>query len=143
MHAGAAHDDAWAAAARGEEHDNPRYRWLGELSPDEAGELLAGATVLACTSLLEGGANVVTEAIASGVPVVGTAIEGNFGLLGADYPGLVPVGDDVALSRLLERLEGDPGALAELQARVDALKETTEPSHERDAWRVVLASLTG
>jgi putative glycosyltransferase (TIGR04348 family) len=143
VHAGAAHDDSWEAAARREERDNPRYRWLGELPREEARELLAGATVLACTSLLEGGANVVTEAIALGVPVVGTAIDGNRGLLGADYPGLVAVGDDEALSGLLGRLETDSGALAELQARVDALEGITAPAHERDAWLSVLSSLSG
>jgi glycosyltransferase involved in cell wall biosynthesis len=142
VHAGAAHDDSWEAAARREERYNPRYRWLGELPQEEARELLAGATVLACTSLLEGGANVVTEAIASGVPVVGTAIDGNRGLLGADYPGLVPVGDDDALAALLGRLETEPGELADLQARVDVLNDITDPGHERDAWLAVLSSLT-
>jgi putative glycosyltransferase (TIGR04348 family) len=141
VHAGAAHDDAWAASARREDRDNPRYLWVGEISGAEAGELLAGATVLACTSLLEGGANVVTEAIAAGVPVVGTAIDGNRGLLGDDYPGLVPVGDDEALADLFGRLETEPGALAELQSRVDDLAQITEPAHERDAWRAVLAAL--
>ncbi len=141
VHAGAAHDDGWATAARREESDNPRYRWLGEITAAEARAWLAGATVLACTSRLEGGANVVTEAIAAGVPVVGTAIDGNRGLLGADYPALVPVGDDAALARLLARLETEPGALADLQRRIDALVDITEPAHERAGWRAVFDAL--
>lgn len=140
-HGGGAHDEAWASAARAEQADNPRYQWLGELDRDVARELLASASVLACTSRLEGGANVVSEAIASGVPVVGTAIDGNHGLLGSDYPGLVGSGDDDALARLLARLESDAAALAELQDRIDERRPSTEPAHERGQWASVLAGL--
>ena len=141
IHAGAAHDDAWAEAARAEQATNPRYRWMGELHRDAALDLLARSTVLACTSKLEGGANVVTEAIALGVPVVGTAIEGNTGLLGGDYPALVPVGDEQALADVLHRLEVDAAALADLCRRIDVLGPLTEPGHERDQWALVLAAL--
>ncbi|MGI9602884.1 MAG: selenoneine biosynthesis selenosugar synthase SenB [Acidimicrobiales bacterium] len=140
-HAGGAHDDAWAVAARAEQADNPRYHWLGELDRDAARELLASASVLACTSRLEGGANVVSEAIATGVPVVGTAIDGNRGLLGSDYPGLVAPADDEALAVLLRRLETDPAALAELQRLVDQRRPLTDPAHERAQWEGVLTGL--
>jgi hypothetical protein len=36
---------------------------------------------------MEGGANVLIEAVTSGVPVLGSDIAGNRGMLGADYPG--------------------------------------------------------
>jgi putative glycosyltransferase (TIGR04348 family) len=140
-HAGAAHTAGWKEAARAEAARNPRYRWLGPLDRPAALELLASATVLACTSTLEGGANVVSEAIAMGVPVIGTDIDGNRGLLGADHPGLVPVGDDVALAALLDYLETDPAALADLQARTDALRPITDETAERAAWANLLGGL--
>ena len=39
------------------------------------------------SSILEGGANAVLEAMTMGVPVLASRIEGNVGLLGNDYPG--------------------------------------------------------
>jgi len=140
-HAGAPHDLAWRSLAEKEVAANPRYHWHEELSTGDAMELLASSDVLACTSLQEGGANVVTEAIALGVPVVGTYIDGNTGLLGDDYPGLVPVGDKAALAELLEGLESTPTALAELQARTDELAPITYVDTEREAWHTVLSNL--
>ena len=121
------------AQAEREREENPRYHWYGGLDRRAAKELLASADVLACTSISEGGANVVSEAIALGVPVIGTRMDGNVGLLGADHPGLVPVGDSEALAQLFVRLESDKTLLAELQARTDALQPLTEPATEQKA----------
>lgn len=140
-HVGVAHDEEWAAQARTEVAENPRYRWHGEVARAGAMALLARCHVLACTSVLEGGANVVTEAIAHGVPVVGTDIDGTAGLLGAGYPGLVPVGDHRALGALLDRLERDPAAYGTLVAAVLTRRWITDPSTERDAWSGVLDAL--
>lgn len=140
-HAGKALDDAWAERAKAEEAANPRYRWHGELERSAAFELLASAHVLACTSIEEGGANVVTEALAIGVPVVGTAIDGNVGLLGADHPGLIPVGDHHALAGLLGRLEADAAALAALRKHCSRLRPITDPAHERQALATLVAEL--
>ena len=140
-HGGGALDDDWANAAAAEVAENSRWVWHGELARPDAMELLATAHVLACTSAAEGGANVVTEAIAAGVPVIGTRIDGNTGLLGDDHPGLVPVGDERALSGLLHRLETDPAVLAELQQRIDALAPLADPATERRALAELLDSL--
>lgn len=140
-HAGRAFDDTWEAAAMAEVAANSRYHWHRELARPAALELLASGHVLACTSVTEGGANVVSEAIAAGVPVVGTRIEGNSGLLGDDHPGLVPVGDARALAELLTGIERDTELLAELQRRTDALRPITDPAAERSALVDVLRSL--
>lgn len=140
-HAGAAHDARWAARARSEARRNPRYRWHGELDPPESRRLLARCRVLACTSRLEGGANVVTEAIAHGVPVVGTRIDGNVGILGADHPGLVEVGDAAGLAALFGRMERDGGFYRELEARSRELRHLTDPARERRGWADLLATL--
>jgi putative glycosyltransferase (TIGR04348 family) len=141
VHAGAAHEHRWASAARAEMELNPRYRWRGELTRHAALELLASADVLACTSHAEGGANVVSEAIALGVPVVGTAVDGTTGLLGDDHPGLVPIGDAEALAEVLRTLEGDPAVYAEARGRVEALRHLVDPAHEREGWASVLSAL--
>ncbi len=138
-HAGHAHDQSWRQRAVDEQAANPRYRWLGELDRPEAMKLLASATVLACTSRLEGGANVVTEAIALGVPVVGTQIDGNIGLLGASYPGLVPVGGREAMAAWLNRLETEPGLLSELTHLTNRRHPITLPATERESWAGALS----
>lgn len=141
VHAGSAHDDRWASAAQAEMETNPRYTWRGEVPREQALEMLASAHVLACTSRAEGGANVVSEAIALGVPVVGTAIDGTTGLLGDDHPGLVPVGDAEALAEVMHALEADPRVYEEARARVAALRHLVEPAHERACWASVLAAI--
>jgi hypothetical protein len=35
---------------------------------------------------MEGGANVISEAIVDGIPVIASRIDGSVGLLGAEYP---------------------------------------------------------
>jgi putative glycosyltransferase (TIGR04348 family) len=140
-HAGQAPDDRWERVALGEAEANPRYTWHRELDRRAALDLLASGHALACTSVTEGGANAVTEAIAVGVPVIGTRMEGNTGLLGDDHPGLVPVGDDASLADLLTALEADPGLIDELQRRTDRLQPLTDPATERAGLADVLASL--
>lgn len=141
-HVGAAHNSNWETQANTEMETNPRYWWHGPLDRPDALQLLATADVLACTSLLEGGANVVSEALALGVPVVGTDIEGNTGLLGTDYPGLVPVSDDLAMAALLTKLEAQPGELATLQDHIDARQHLVLPATERDTWDKLVRSLS-
>jgi glycosyltransferase involved in cell wall biosynthesis len=60
---------------------NPRYRWLGELPRWQALRVLARSHVLVLSSLTEGGANVISEALALGVPIVASRIAGSMGLL--------------------------------------------------------------
>jgi glycosyltransferase involved in cell wall biosynthesis len=136
-------DPGLVEQARREQAENHRYRWYGELDGAAARELLASADVLACTSISEGGANVVTEAVALGVPVIGTRIDGNVGLLGSDHPGLVPVGDDRAFADLLERIERDPDLLAALQRRTDELQPLTDPAVEQAELSSLVDRLLG
>jgi putative glycosyltransferase (TIGR04348 family) len=141
-HAGAAHDENSAAEATVEAARNPRYDWVGSLAREEALELLARARVLLCTSRHEGGANVVSEAIAAGVPVIGSAIPGNAGLLGDDYPGLFPAGDADALAdALLAAEQNRDGYHQTLRRRCAALRPLVNPATEREKLRQLLAEL--
>ncbi len=141
LHAGQALDEELAEEARRAERASARYRWLGPLPREEARHLLASSRVLVLCSKSEGGANVVSEAIVCGVPVLSTRIDGSVGLLGDDYPGFFTVGDEVALAELLRRAESDAGFLGELRRCCDALAPMFTPDAEREAWRDLLLEL--
>lgn len=143
VHAGAALTAEEEQQARREMAENPRYRWLGELPQAQALALLAGSRLLVLTSRLEGGANVVSEAIAQGVPVLSTRISGSVGILGEGYPGLFPVGDAAALAELLSRAETDERFYDGLARRCRALQGELSPAREREAWRDLLAEVAG
>lgn len=119
----------------------PRARWLGELRRRDAKALLASSHVCIVPSSAEGGANVVSEAIAAGTPVLASAIPGNLGLLGDDWPGTFPPGDAPALGALLTRTATDATFRARLEARTRTLQPLVAPPRERDAWRRLLAEI--
>jgi putative glycosyltransferase (TIGR04348 family) len=141
VHVGGAHDGQWAARARAEMKANPRYRWRGEVSGAEVRRLLGRARALVLSSRSEGGANVVSEAVAAGVPVLASHIDGSVGLLGRDYPGYFPVGDTGALARLLHRIETEPKFLARLRKAVARRRDLFRPQRELAAWKALLAEL--
>jgi putative glycosyltransferase (TIGR04348 family) len=140
-HVGAAIEPGTASRARAEHRRTPRYRWIGERSHAEALKILVRSRLLCLTSKLEGGANVVSEAAAAGVPVLSSRIDGSVGLLGSRYPGYFPVGDTRALATLLLRAETDPGFYAELTRGVRRLARLVRPARERAAWASLLADL--
>lgn len=142
-HVGRALTPEMEERARAEDGSNDRYDWVGEVSRDEALRLLARSRLLVLTSRLEGGANVVTEALACGTPVVSSRIEGSEGLLGVDYPGYFPVGDTPALTARFHRAEMDPEYYAELDRRCRERAHLADPEREREAWASLLAELEG
>jgi putative glycosyltransferase (TIGR04348 family) len=141
IHLGNALDETLAEEARKEMAINPRYRWLGERPPTEARRILASSRLMVLTSRLEGGANVVSEAIACSVPVISSRISGSIGLLGEDYPGYFPVGDTPALSDLLRRAETDHGFYESLTCWCDRRAAMVNPANERRAWQELLQEL--
>jgi len=74
-----------------------------------------------------------SEAIVADVPIIASDIAGNVGLLGQDFPGYYPVGDEAALARLLVRAENDPAFLGALLRHGQSLKAQFEPAHEQAA----------
>ena len=141
LHAGGARDPDWAEAARREMTCNPRYRWLGGLPGWRVRRLYASAHAMVISSVMEGGANVVSEAVVAGLPVVASRIPGNVGLLGPDHPGYFPAGDTEALRAHLWRAEGDAGFLEELARHGAARTPLFAPEREREAWRQLLSGL--
>lgn len=137
---GGALTEAMRVRALREMEINPRYEWIGELSRERTKNCMARCRLLVVSSLLEGGANVVSEAIVAGVPVISTRISGSLGMLGEDYPGYFAVRDTGGLRELLVRVETEPGFLASLQQRCRALRPRFSPAAERAAWRALLES---
>src|SRR5215831_4712509 len=138
VHLGAAETPRWAATAKAEMAANPRYLWRGDRSHAEVRRLLARTRAMVLSSLSEGGANVMSEAVAAGVPVLATRIDGSIGLLGRDYPGYFPVGDTQALSRLLNRIETDAAFLERLQRAIARRAHLFRPAREKAAWKKLI-----
>jgi glycosyltransferase involved in cell wall biosynthesis len=95
----------------------------------------------ALTSVSEGGANAISEAVVAGVPVVSSHIDGSIGLLGEDYPGYFPVGDTQALADLLGRAEMDAAFYHTLRDWCVRLRPLFDPTHERQSWHDLLSEL--
>jgi putative glycosyltransferase (TIGR04348 family) len=111
---------------------DPRYRWLGGLPHARALRWLASSHAMVISSRMEGGANVVCEAIRIGVPVLASRVDGNVGLLGARYPGYFPVGDERALARRIVRLR-EPAFYRALKAQIARLRPEVDPRSEARA----------
>ena len=90
----------------------------------------------------EGGANVISEAIVAGVPIIASNIPGNTGLLGHNYPGLYPVRNEKALSILLQKAEINPDFLSQLHQACYKLKPRFTPDREGQAWAKVIKNLS-
>jgi putative glycosyltransferase (TIGR04348 family) len=141
LHVGGALSEEMAEQARREMAGNSRYRWLGELPRWRARQVLARSHLLSLTSEMEGGANVISEALAASVPILASRISGSIGLLGADYPGYFSVGDTEELAGLIERAERAPLFYEELRAWCARLAALVEPERERQSWEALLREL--
>ena len=118
-----------------------RYRWLGSVPHGRALQWLASSHAMVISSRMEGGANVVCEALRIGVPVLASRIPGNVGLLGERYPGYFRVGDERDLARLIEKAM-DAAFYKRLKRHVHALRESVSPSSEARALLASFASLS-
>ena len=113
-------------------------------TPPQAGtrQMIKRCHLLLLPSLMEGGANVLIEAVTSGVPVLGSDIAGNRGMLGADYPGWFAPGDAEGLAALISRVATDAGYYASLSRRCAEQVSLFSPARECAAVRSLLA-MTG
>ena len=140
-HFGAAMSPDMDCQARQWMERQSRYRWLGEVAHAEARRRLARSRLMVISSRMEGGANVVSEALATGVPVIASRIPGNVGMLGRDYAGYFPVENEKALARLLWRAESDAGFYRRLKAQCAARRSLVDPKREADTLQRLLADL--
>jgi putative glycosyltransferase (TIGR04348 family) len=141
IHLGASLSTEMEEQAQKEMRENPRYQWLGDVPRTRALRILARSRLLVQTSLAEGGANVISEAIAAYVPVLASAIPGSIGILGRDHPGYFAVGDEKALAALLWRAENDTEFYEALKNRSRSLQPLVDPAREMASWEQLLHEL--
>ena len=141
VHIGGALDAQLGAAAEATADADPRYQWLGNLAHPAARMALACSDVMVIASMMEGGANVIIEAVTSGVPVLASDIDGNRGMLGPDYAGYFPLGDAAALAALMERCIAERAFLERLHAQCAARAALFAPEAEQAALRDLVDNL--
>jgi putative glycosyltransferase (TIGR04348 family) len=140
-HIGAALDQALGAQAEALAARQGSYRWLDALPHAAVRRHIQAAHVLVHASRMEGGAHVVIEALRSGTPVLASRIDGNVGLLGEDYRGYFPAGDDAALAALLQRCRDDPDMLSGMRAQCDSRTALFAPETESAGLHELVAGL--
>ncbi|MES2830927.1 MAG: selenoneine biosynthesis selenosugar synthase SenB [Pseudomonadota bacterium] len=109
------------------------YEWLGARTHAQTLRCLRRSALMVICSEMEGGANVIVEAVTSGVPVLASDISGNRGMLGTDYAGYFPLGDAIALAGLIDRAASDAAFYAQLQSQCAGRAILFSPALEKAA----------
>lgn len=141
FHVGGVLDSALGEDVRRLGAGDDRYRYLGPLSQAQTRQRIKRCHALLLPSVMEGGANVLIEAVTSGVPVLGSDIAGNRGMLGADYPGWFPVGDASRLAALMVAAATDSGYHDALSRHCALRAPLFSPDRECAGVRGLLDSL--
>ena len=133
IHLGAALDESLGRQALAAMQRDSRYRWLGGVPHGRALAWLASSHAMVISSRMEGGANVVCEALRVGVPVLASRIPGNVGLLGERYPAYFALEDERDLAGLIHRAATDKRFYAKLKRQVASLRPMVAPRAEARA----------
>ena len=141
LHYGKAHNEDWAQYAQQEMKINPRYRWFGEVPHGKIRRAYSACHLMVLPSIMEGGANVISEAIVAGLPVIASEIDGSVGLLGKDYAGYFPVQDTDKLRQLLLKAETDPAYLQMLTEQCSKRASQFTRDAEKQAWADLLSDM--
>ena len=118
--------------------EDKRYRWCGGLPREESLALCAKSSLTINSSILEGGANAVLEAMTMGVPVLASRIEGNVGLLGDDYPGYFEEGE---IAKALEAIMHQRVDLDEWSRLLADRRPLFSRVRESESWLELLIEL--
>ena len=144
LHIGAPNDVALAAKAQSLSHTSKHYHWTGALAHGLTRAAIKRAHLLIHPSVMEGGANVIVEALSSGTPVLASRMSGNVGMLGEAYAGYFPVGDMQALRSKLDQCAFEPNFLLRLNTACAARAKLFLPEAERNALvRLIARMLDG
>ena len=142
-HLGGALDPALEAEARRTMADCPRYRWLGAVPHAEARRRIQAAHVLVNASRMEGGAQVVIEAMRSGTAVLASRIDGHRGLLDDGYPGFFEPGDAEGLADRVRACRDDAAMLTALETWGTERAPRHDPAREAAALQQLVHRLLG
>jgi putative glycosyltransferase (TIGR04348 family) len=141
LHIGAPLDEALATIAKKLSAQNKHYHWSGAMTHGLTRAAIKRAHVLIHPSIMEGGANVIVEALTSGTPVIASKMSGNVGMLGQNYEGYFPVGDEIALIALLKRCADDPNFMSRLGNACQARAKLFLPETERSSLSNIVNQL--
>lgn len=140
-HIGAPLDRTLARHAHALEKRDSRYRYLGAKTHGATRQAIRHAHLLVHPSQMEGGANVIAEAITSRTAVLASRISGNVGMLGSGHPGYFRVGDAADLAAKLKRC-AQAGHLVSRWIRLtDFERERFAPETERAAVQSLVHGL--
>ena len=140
-HIGAPLDRGLAGHARKLARADPRYTFSGALPHGLVRVAIQSAHLLVHPSIVEGGANVIAEAVTSGTAVLASRIAGNIGLLGRGYPGFFEAGDASGLAACLVQAWEDGRYRLGLDRACAARKAAFAPATEQRALRALVRDL--
>jgi len=140
-HFGAALEPQLGKAAFALQARDRRYRYHGTQPHGLVRSAIKSAHLLIHPSLMEGGANVIVEAVTAGTPVIASRVSGNVGMLGKRYSGYFEPGDAQGLAKRLERALRQAEYLAKLREQCRARRPLFRPAAEASALRNLIASL--
>jgi putative glycosyltransferase (TIGR04348 family) len=131
LHVGDALDAAMTREAWRLMGTDARYCWVGGAPHARTLRWLASSHAMVLASKMEGGANVICEAARAGIPVLASRVPGNVGMLGRDYPGYFPLGNERALARLIAKAARDVEFRRTLERGVVRRAKRFTPDAER------------
>ena len=120
---------------------NRRYRWYGEISQSQLQLNFSRSDLLILPSRMEGGVNIISEAIVAGLPIISSNIEGSIGLLGENYCGYFEVENQNQIKRMLLRCESNVKFYQTLIYQCKAHLHLFTPSREKNSWSKLLSEL--
>jgi glycosyltransferase involved in cell wall biosynthesis len=115
---------------------------MGEVPRIDLLHALQRADFLLNTSHSEGSSNAICEAIALRTPVIASAIPGNIGVLGSEYPGLFRPDDAESLAAILDKFSDSGEFRNELKQHCDRLKTVFSVEQEKKAWSALIKQIS-
>jgi putative glycosyltransferase (TIGR04348 family) len=140
LHIGGALDASLGVQAEKTQALYPRYHWLGNVAHAATRQRLKRSQLMVNTSKMEGGANVIIEALTSGVPVLASDISGNRGMLGDDYAGYFPLADSGKLAQMIDQAASDEKFYKRLKMQCAARAPLFSPEHEQQTLLKIIDS---
>jgi putative glycosyltransferase (TIGR04348 family) len=131
IHIGSDKDETLGQAFRELASTLPQVILKGNLSNPKTRQIIKQCDALVLPSVMEGGANVLIEAVTAGVPVLASRISGSVGMLGEDYSGYFQVGNALDLSQTISRCLADKAFLNKLRRQCERRAHLFEPQREK------------
>ncbi len=141
IHIGSDKDEALGDSFRQLANVLPEVQLKGNLSNAKTRQIIKHCDALLLPSIMEGGANVLIEAVRSGVPVLASRISGSVGMLGQDYLGYFDVGNEIELAKLIIQCRDEPQFLRTLQAQCETRSKLFDPAREKRAVNALVSEL--